>query len=67
VQFWATRIPETGTIETQATRAEAELADLGLERVVLTGPTFGADREDARTADRLVTGEVLPALRRGAS
>ena len=44
-----------------------ELADLGLERVVLTGPTFGADRDDARTADRLVTGEVLPALRQGAT
>ena len=44
-----------------------ELADLGLERVVLTGPTFGADRDDARTADRLVTDEVLPALRQGAT
>ena len=43
-----------------------ELADLGFERVVLTGATFGADRDDARTADRLVTGDVLPALRQGA-
>jgi 5,10-methylenetetrahydromethanopterin reductase len=43
-----------------------ELADLGLERVVLTGATFGADRDDARMADRLVTGEVLPTLRQGA-
>lgn len=43
-----------------------ELADLGFERVVLTGATFGADRDDARTADRLVTRDVLPALRQGA-
>jgi 5,10-methylenetetrahydromethanopterin reductase len=40
-----------------------ELADLGLERVVLTGPTFGADRGDARRANRLLRDEVLPALR----
>jgi 5,10-methylenetetrahydromethanopterin reductase len=39
------------------------LADLGIERFVVTGPTFGADREHARTAQRLVTTEVLPALR----
>jgi 5,10-methylenetetrahydromethanopterin reductase len=43
-----------------------ELADLGLDRVVLTGATFGADRDEARMADRLLTGEVLPALRQGA-
>lgn len=39
------------------------LADLGLERFVITGASFGADRDDARTADRLVTTEVVPALR----
>jgi 5,10-methylenetetrahydromethanopterin reductase len=39
------------------------LAQLGIERFVVTGPTFGADREHARTAQRLVTTEVLPALR----
>jgi 5,10-methylenetetrahydromethanopterin reductase len=40
-----------------------ELAELGLERFVMTGATLGADREDARQADSLVTSEVLPALR----
>jgi 5,10-methylenetetrahydromethanopterin reductase len=42
------------------------LAGLGLERFVVTGTTFGADRDDARLAARLVTDEVLPALREGA-
>jgi 5,10-methylenetetrahydromethanopterin reductase len=41
----------------------AALADLGVERFVITGPSFGATRDDARTAERLLTGEVLPALR----
>jgi 5,10-methylenetetrahydromethanopterin reductase len=40
-----------------------ELASLGIERFVVTGASFGADREHARTAARLVTGELLPALR----
>lgn len=39
------------------------LADLGLDRFVLTGATFGADRDGARTAGRLLVAEVLPALR----
>lgn len=39
-----------------------ELADLGVDRFVLTGPAFGADRDDARLANRLVATEVLPAL-----
>ncbi|HEY8546259.1 MAG TPA: LLM class flavin-dependent oxidoreductase [Acidimicrobiales bacterium] len=39
------------------------LADLGIDRFVLTGPSFGADRDDARTAERLLAREVLPALR----
>jgi 5,10-methylenetetrahydromethanopterin reductase len=42
------------------------LARLGLERFVITGPSFRADREHARTADRLLTREVLPAVREGA-
>jgi 5,10-methylenetetrahydromethanopterin reductase len=41
------------------------LAGLGIERFVITGASFGADREQARAADHLVTGEVLPALREG--
>jgi 5,10-methylenetetrahydromethanopterin reductase len=43
------------------------LAALGIERFIITGASFGADREQARVADRLVTGEVLPALREGAA
>lgn len=39
----------------------AVLAGLGIERFVVTGTTFGADREAARTAARLLAGEVLPA------
>jgi 5,10-methylenetetrahydromethanopterin reductase len=39
------------------------LAALGLERFVVTGPGFGADRDHARTAARLVTAELLPTLR----
>jgi len=40
-----------------------ELAGLGLERFVLTGPSMGADLDDARAAERLVAAEVLPGLR----
>jgi 5,10-methylenetetrahydromethanopterin reductase len=47
-----------------AERFEA-LADLGIERFVVTGPSFGADRDHARTAARLLTNELLPALREG--
>lgn len=39
------------------------LADLGVERFVITGATFGADRDHARTAYTLLTTEVLPGLR----
>ena len=41
----------------------AALAALGLERVVLTGPSFGADPEAAKLAHRLMRTEVLPNLR----
>jgi len=40
-----------------------ELVDLGLDRLVLTGPSFGADPDQARVAGRLLRDEVLPALR----
>lgn len=43
------------------------LVTLGIERFVITGASFGADREHARTADGLVTGEILPAMREGAA
>jgi len=39
-----------------------ELADLGLDRFIITSATFGAGRDDARTAERLLTAEILPAL-----
>jgi 5,10-methylenetetrahydromethanopterin reductase len=43
------------------------LVHLGVERFVITGATFGADQDNARAADQLVTREVLPALREGAA
>jgi 5,10-methylenetetrahydromethanopterin reductase len=41
----------------------AELAALGLERFVLTGPSFGADRTEARRSYDLLVHEVLPAVK----
>ena len=38
---------------------------LGVDRFVVTGASFRADREDARTAAMLLTDEVLPAVRAG--
>lgn len=43
-----------------------ELAEMGLERFVITGPTIDADRDAARVAGRLMRDELLPALRAGA-
>jgi 5,10-methylenetetrahydromethanopterin reductase len=40
-----------------------ELTALGLERLVITGPSFGANRDDARVHAQLVRDELLPALR----
>ncbi|MGZ4729852.1 MAG: LLM class flavin-dependent oxidoreductase [Acidimicrobiales bacterium] len=40
-----------------------ELADLGLERFVITGATFGADPAEARLSAVLTRDELLPALR----
>jgi 5,10-methylenetetrahydromethanopterin reductase len=40
-----------------------ELAGLGIERFVVTGASFGADRDDARTATGLFAAEVMPTLR----
>jgi len=42
-----------------------ELADLGLERFVVTGASFASRRDDAMTSAGLVTREVVPALRDG--
>jgi 5,10-methylenetetrahydromethanopterin reductase len=39
------------------------LHELGLDRFVVTGAAFGADRDDARTSHQLLTHELLPELR----
>jgi 5,10-methylenetetrahydromethanopterin reductase len=39
------------------------LADLGLDRFVITSASFGADGEHRRTSEQLITAELLPALR----
>jgi alkanesulfonate monooxygenase SsuD/methylene tetrahydromethanopterin reductase-like flavin-dependent oxidoreductase (luciferase family) len=39
-----------------------ELVDLGLERFVVTGASFGADGEHRRTSEELLTKELLPML-----
>ena len=39
-----------------------ELSALGIDRFVVTGPGFGADRDAVRTSTELLTTEVLPAL-----
>lgn len=39
-----------------------ELAALGVDRFVVTGPGFGADRDDARTANELLIREILPTV-----
>ena len=44
-----------------------DLARLGVDRFVLTGPGFRSDRADARTSADLVTNELLPALQEEAS
>jgi 5,10-methylenetetrahydromethanopterin reductase len=56
------RFAIVGDPETCATRLE-ELAALGLERFVVTGPSFGADYEQAQVHIRLTTTELLPSLR----
>ena len=40
-----------------------DLAGLGLERFVITGASFRADRDDVRTSEQLLTAELLPALK----
>jgi 5,10-methylenetetrahydromethanopterin reductase len=60
------RFAVVGPPETCAARL-TELTELGLERFVITGASFGSDPEAARTADRLLTTEVLPAVREGAA
>jgi 5,10-methylenetetrahydromethanopterin reductase len=56
------RFAVVGDPETCAARLR-ELAALGLERFVITGPTIDADPTSARLAGRLMRTELLPALR----
>jgi 5,10-methylenetetrahydromethanopterin reductase len=42
-----------------------ELASFGIDRVAVSGPTAGADRNEARAAVTRFTEEVIPALRAG--
>jgi 5,10-methylenetetrahydromethanopterin reductase len=58
------RFAVVGSPETCAERIRG-LAALGLDRFVITGASFRADREHARMADQLLTRELLPALREG--
>jgi 5,10-methylenetetrahydromethanopterin reductase len=44
-----------------------QLAALGITRFVITGASFGADRDHARTSNQLLTHELLPELHEGAS
>jgi 5,10-methylenetetrahydromethanopterin reductase len=41
------------------------LLDLGLDHLVVIGPSIGADREESTAAHRRFSSEVLPALREG--
>jgi 5,10-methylenetetrahydromethanopterin reductase len=58
VDRWAV----TGDAATCATRLQ-ELVGFGLDRLVITGPSFGADRDHAQTHRTLLENELLPALR----
>ena len=57
----STGSPSPGTPDRVVERLQG-LAALGIDRFVVTGPGFGADRDDARLATNLLTTEVLPAL-----
>jgi 5,10-methylenetetrahydromethanopterin reductase len=57
------RFAIVGSPKTCVRRLE-ELAALGLDKFILTGPTAGADREQAAHALDLLNREVLPAIAR---
>jgi 5,10-methylenetetrahydromethanopterin reductase len=50
-----------GTADTCAQRL-GELVDLGLDKLIVTGPTLGADPAEARAALQRFATEVLPAI-----
>ncbi len=56
------RFAVIGGADTCAARLR-ELIDAGLDRLVVTGPSFGADRDAVARHTQLVTEELLPALR----
>jgi 5,10-methylenetetrahydromethanopterin reductase len=56
------RFAVVGSPEVCAQRLRG-LADLGIERFVVTGASFRADRDAARASEQLLTGELLPSLR----
>ena len=37
-----------------------ELASLGVERIIVIGPSAGSDRDDAKRAEQMLSSEVLP-------
>ena len=41
-----------------------EIGEIGIEKVIAVGPTAGGDTDEARRALRVLTADVLPALRR---
>ena len=51
-----------GSVDTCVTRL-TELAALGLEKFVITGPTIGSDPAESATATQILVRDVLPALR----
>jgi 5,10-methylenetetrahydromethanopterin reductase len=55
------RYAVVGDPETCRNRLD-ELFSLGLDKLVLIGPTAGADRDAARDAEQLLVAEVLPAF-----
>ena len=55
------RIAVVGAPEACAQRLRG-LAELGLERFVVTGASFRADGEHRRTSEELLTKELLPML-----
>jgi 5,10-methylenetetrahydromethanopterin reductase len=56
------RFAVTGDVDACASRL-AQLVALGLDRLVITGPTLDADRDEAHLARRLTRDELLTALR----
>lgn len=59
---FASRFAVLGPAAEVVPRLQALLA-LGLDRLVIIGPSFGADRDESAVAHRVFAEEVLPALR----